>query len=159
MSDLALLVLAVLELLGLAGLFLYARARAKRRAAGEARPARAVRISVALLALAVVVGFPILMVTAIMNPATQADREREALMRSGTPATAVIIDLEETGTVINRRPEMRVYLGIEGASPSSATATWVFSVKDVQTYRVGTKVNVRVDPANRERAAVVGVAD
>lgn len=159
MSDLALIVCGVLEVLGLVGLFVYTRARAKARAAGKARPPRAVRIAVALLGLVVVVGFPLLMITAILSPATEGDRRREALLQSGTPATGVILDIEETGNVINRRPEVRVHVSVEpeGAPRFDAAATWVFSVKDVQTYRVGTRVKVRFDPADHAVVAVVGV--
>jgi len=159
-SDLALMVLGVLEVLGLAGLFVYVRIQAKRRAAGERRPSRAVRISVALLGLLVAVAFPMLMISAIVSPVTRADRERDALVQTGTPATAVITDIEETGNVINRRPEVRVHVTVEppGAPSFASAATWVFSVKDVQTYRVGTRVNVFFNPTDHGAIAVVGVA-
>lgn len=160
MSDTALLVLGALDLLGLAGLFVWLRAQAARRAAGKERPPRSVRIAVALVALVVVVAFPLVMVTSIKNRVDRPARQRAELMRIGTPAVAEITHLEETGTVINRRPEMRVRLTVhpDAAPAFAAEATWPFSVLDVQTYRVGTRVNVTFDPADPGSIAVVGVA-
>lgn len=159
-SDLALVVLGVVEILGLAGLFAYVRVQARRRKSGAPRPTRAVRISVALLGLLVVVAFPLLMISAIVSPITRAEREREALVQSGTPATAVITDLEETGNVLNRRAEVRMHVRVEpdGAPPFASAATWALSVKEVQTYRVGTRVKVFFDPTDHASVAVVGVA-
>lgn len=155
-SDHALVVLGGLEVLGLAGLFVYVRSRAKQ----PTRPPRAVRISVALLGLLVVVGFPLLMIGAIVGPATRAARQRDELVQSGTPATAVITHLEETGNVINRRPEVRVHVTVQpdGALPFDAESTWPFSVTDVQSYEVGTKVRVFFDPNDHASVAVVGAA-
>jgi hypothetical protein len=72
LSDTTLMVAGVLEVLGLAGLFVWARTQARRRAAGKERPPRLVRFE------------------------------------NGTPATAVITGIEETGSVYNRRPEVQV---------------------------------------------------
>lgn len=158
MSDGALLILGLLEVLGLAGLFVYVRAQAKRRAAGGERPPRAVRMLVALLGLVLLVGFPLVMIFA--NPAVRSAGQRDALVGSGTPAVAVITHIEETGDVINRRPEVRVHVSVEppGAPPFDSEATWPFSVTDMQTYRVGTRVKVMFDPADHATVAVVGTA-
>lgn len=158
MARSALWVLAIVEVLGLVGLFAYVRAQARRRATGRPRPPRAVRISVALVGVVVAVGFPLLVITAMHGQATRGERQRDELARSGRPATGVITDVEETGKVVNRRPEVRLHVTVEppGGRPFHATATWVFSVKDVQSYRVGTRVNVYYDPADRRVVAVVG---
>lgn len=159
MSDSALLVMAGLELIGLVGLFAWVRAQAKRRDAGKARPARPVRALVALLGLLVFVGFPALMITSIVNRTNRGERQREHLVQNGTPATGVVTRVEETGTVINHRPEMRVSVRVQpqGAPAFNAQATWVFSVTDVQTYRGGTRVKVFFDPDDRGSVAIVGV--
>jgi hypothetical protein len=160
MSDLAIWVLATLEVVGLAGLFVYIRAQVRRRETGLERPPRAVRISVALLGLAVAVVFPVLMITSIINQGTRGERQRDEIVQSGTPATGVITHVEETGKVVNHRPEVRVYVTVEpaGAASFPSTATWVFSVSDVQSYRVGTRVAVFFKPDDRRAVAVVGVA-
>lgn len=160
MSDPILFALGVLELAGLVGLFVLVRRGAERRAAGKPRAPRLVRIATALLGLWVVLAFPALMIAAIVNPTLQAERRHRNLVESGTPATATITHVQETGTVINRRPEVRVRLTVQpkDAPAFDSQSTWVFSVTDAQTYRVGAKVQVFFDPADRENVAVVGLA-
>jgi hypothetical protein len=160
MSDATFTALIVLDLIGLVGLFVLIRTNAKRRAAGKDRLPRPVRISAALLGLVVVVGFPVLMIMKITNPTFEADRRHEKLVQTGTPATATITDIAETGTVVNRRPQVQVRMTVQPQDGPAfdSQSTWVFSVKDVQTYRVGSKVNVYFDPEDHETVAVVGLA-
>jgi hypothetical protein len=159
MSDAALMALGAFELTGLVALFALVRTGAKRRAAGHARPPRLVRIAIALLVLLVVLVFPVVMIGSIINPTIQADRQHRRLVQTGTRATATITDIEETGTVINHRPQVQVWVLVQprDAPAFTAQSTWVFSVKDTQTYRIGTQVNVFFDPENRGTVAVVGV--
>jgi hypothetical protein len=160
MPDTALMALGALELIGLVALFVLTRRAAARRTAGKGRAPRLVRISTALLGLLVVVGFPVVMILSIINPTIQSERQHQKLVQTGTPATAVINHIEETGTIINKRPEVRVSLTVQppGAAAFYSQSTWVFSVKDVQSYPIGTQVNVFFDPANHGSVAVVGVA-
>lgn len=125
-----------------------------------ARPPKAVRIATALLLLAVVVGFPTLLVMTVVNQTNRAERLREELAETGKPATAKIHHIEETGNVINRQPEVRVYLTVqpEGGKAFDAESTWVFSTQDVQTYEVGTTVRVLYDPEDHAKVAVVGLS-
>lgn len=152
--------LGVLELTGLIGLFVLARRATERRAAGKGRPPKVVRISTALLGLLVVVGFPVVMILSIINPTLQSERQHQKLVQTGIPATATINHIEETGTVINRRPQVRVLMTVQpqDAPAFNSQSTWVFSVRDVQTYQIGTKVNVFFDPEDHETVAVVGIA-
>lgn len=160
MSESALTLLGALELVGLVGLFMLIRREGKRRAAGQPRAPRAQRIAAALLGLVVVVAFPAIMIVSIMNPSLQTDRLHKRLVETGTRATATITDIEETGTVINHRPQVRVELTVEpqGAASFASQSTWVFTVKDSQTYRVGSKVDVYFDPQDHGAVAVVGLA-
>ncbi len=160
MSDAALLVFGVVELAGLLALFAIARRNKRRRSAGLERPARPVRIATALLGLAVVVGVPTLLVLTVRNRTGGAERLREELSKTGKSATATIRHIEETGTVINRQPEVAVWLTVQpdGEEPFDAEIAWVFSTQDVQNYRVGTKVRVLYDPRDHDRVAVVGLA-
>ncbi len=160
MSNTVLMVVGVLELTGLVGLFALVRRAAARRAAGKERPPRWVRISTALLGLSVALAFPLFMIAWIINPAIRTERQHEKLVQTGTPATATITHIEETGTMINKRPEVRVRMTVQpqNAPAFDSQSTWVFSVNDVQSYRVGTKVNVFFNPEDHGTVAVVGVA-
>lgn len=160
MSDTALMALSVLELSGLVGLFALIRREAKLRADGKERPPRLVRISTSLLGLLVALVFPAVMILSIINPTIQTERQHAKLVQTGTAATATITHIEETGTVVNLRPEVKVWMTVQpqGAPAFDSQSTWVFSVQDVQTYRVDTKVKVFFDPEHHGTVAVVGVA-
>ena len=161
MSDTRLLVLAVLELAGLIGLFAFARRTQRRKAAGEPRDPRGVRIAVAALGLVVVVGFPAVMIATIVGTAQSGEREQARLRERGVPATATITDVRETGKIVNRQPEIEVRVDVHPSEgPGFASrATWVFTTRDVQTYRVGAEVQVRYEPGHPEAVAIVGLVE
>ncbi len=78
----------------------------------------------------------------------------KAMSRSGAfPACSA-------GVMVNKRPQVRVSLTVEpsGAPTFVSQWTWVFSVSDTQTYKVGAKVKVYFDPADRGHVAVVSLA-
>lgn len=158
MSDTTLIAFGILELVGLVGLFLYIRKEAERREAGRPRRPRAVRIGVALVGLCVLVGGVALPAVAMMNPTIQAERRHDELVQNGMQGSGTITHVQETGTVINYRPEVRVVVTVrpQEGPPFQSQETRVFSVADTQSYRVGTEVNVLYDPADRTTVALVG---
>jgi hypothetical protein len=158
-SNSVLMGLAALEVVGLVGLFAWVRAQTRRREAGKEPPPRLVRIAVALAGLAAAAGLPLVLILSVINPTIQSRREHDRLVKTGTPATAIITGVDETGTVYNERPEVRVSLKVQpdGAPAFRSQETWVFSVRDVQRYRIGTTVKVFFDPKDYDTVAVVGV--
>lgn len=161
MSDSTFMVLGALELVGLVGLFALVKVGAKRKKEGKGRLPRAVRISAALVGLVLIVGFPVLMIMKITNPTREIEARQAELIAKGTEATATITDLKETGTMVNKRPQVRVSLTVEPKDEPAFPSqwTWVFSVKDTQNYKVGAKVKVFYDPADRKTVAVAGLAE
>jgi len=159
MSEDTMMRIVVLEFVGLVGWFVLARRNRARRGAGK-KVSPPVRIATSLLGLFVVIGFPALMIVSIVGRGQQNERLREELAERGTAATATITGVQETGTVINREPEIRVLLNIEpeDGPAFSSQATWAFTVSDIQSYRVGTRVRVLFDPQEPGVVAVVGVA-
>ncbi|NVB42445.1 hypothetical protein G6O69_31770 [Pseudenhygromyxa sp. WMMC2535] len=161
MSDATLLILGGLELAGIVGVFALSRRNKARRAAGQPRPPVPVRVASAVLLLAVVIGFPAVIVLAFINPSLQTERLHERLVEEGVPATATITRVQETGTVVNKQPEVQVSVEVqpEDGPAFASQSTWVFSVSDTQSYSAGTKVKVFYDPEDRRAVAIVGVAD
>lgn len=160
MSTTLLIVLSVLDLAGLVGVWALRKIPAKRRAAGKPPVSRAIGIPLGLLALVILVAFPVLAVQAIKHPVVYIQHKHDRLVQNGTPATAVITHIEETGDFLNERPYVRVSLTVEPEGAPAFSAEWkrAFSVTDIQNYRVGTKVNVFFDPEDPSTATVVGVA-
>jgi hypothetical protein len=160
MPELTLLAGVALFVAGLLVMRALSRATKKRAATGVSKTPRWLRVTIALLALAAVIGGPVLAITTLVGEANRNQELAEELAKTGVSATATILHLEETGTVYNRRPEMEVWLNVKpkGAAPFDARVTWAFSVEDVQNYRPDTKVRVRFDPEDHDRVAVVGLA-
>jgi hypothetical protein len=160
MMMLNMLGLSVLAIAGVLGLRALGRSGARQRR-GEIRGIpRSVRIPLALLALGSAIGAPVLMMQTAAGQAARNQRLGEELARAGVSATATVNHFEGTGTFYNHRPEMNLWLTVrpEGGAAFDAEASWAFSIKDAQDYRVGAKVRVRFDPEDRQRVAVVGLA-
>lgn len=130
------------------------KVREQRRAAGEVVPEPNRALGAVILAV-IVFAFAV-----VLGPGMLAEARHDELVETGTPATAKIVAVEETGNVYNRRPEVALTLEVqpEGGTPFQSQAEWIFSVMDIQTYRVGETVDVFFDPADTEVVAVVGVA-
>ncbi len=160
-SNTSLLTAAALEVAGLIAIFFIRRRNIARREAGEPRPPVPARIATALLLLAVVVGAPLVIGGAIYGKVYRSEILAEELREIGAPGTATITAIGETGTVINREPEVRVDLAVEPeeGGPFQSHATWVFSVTDTQRYREGTRVRVLYDPDDHTRVTVTGLAE
>jgi hypothetical protein len=126
--------------------------RAKRRAAGEEVPKANPLLAVAILVV-ILFAFGV-----VLGPGILAEQRDEELRETGTPATAEVLAVEETGNVYNRRPEVAVTVRVEpeGGDAFESQSTWIFSVSDIQAYRPGTTVDVFFDPADHETVAIVG---
>jgi hypothetical protein len=160
MTEFTILAGCAMFVLGLLTLRALNRAAKKRHATGRSILPRWLRILVALLALAAVIAGPVVMIKAVIYKANKNQRLAEELAKSGTSAVATILDLAETGTYYNERPEMQVLLNVkpDGAPSFAATVEMVFLVQDVQRYGVGADVRVLFDPKDHDRVAIVGLA-
>jgi len=154
------LVVGFTFLLGVMAPFLAVWAIARRRKAAGKEVPRPLRIAVKLLGILFVLGAPLTIVAMGIGPTIQGERRHDELVKTGKRATATINAIQETGTVINRRPEVRVWMTVtpEGVRPFQSQETWAFSVSDIQSYKTGTTVNVFFDPADHGSVAIVGVA-
>ena len=154
MSTTALIVIAVVWLSGaVVSLVMVRRIKQRRRDAGEEVPKSNPGLALAIVAIiALALGFA-------FGPGLLAEKRHEELMATGTKTIATITAVEETGNVFNGSPEVRVRVKVETPEGGSfdSQETWVFSIFDVQTYRVGTKVDAFFDPADTESVAIVGV--
>jgi hypothetical protein len=86
----------------------------------------------------------------------RAWRERQ-ILRDGTAAEAVIIDLRDTGSRVNRDPVLVIVLEVRRPDGSSyrAEVTRIVGLQDVDLFARGRVVPVKFDPARPERVAIV----
>lgn len=87
----------------------------------------------------------------------QQSADHNQLMATGAPASARVLSLEGTGTLINNAPQ--VVLGLEvhpssGGSPFMARCTSIVSQLKIPQVQPGCMVPVRFDPMNPQRIAL-----
>jgi hypothetical protein len=86
----------------------------------------------------------------------QQSQESAALLRTGTAATATILDVATTGTEMNHDPQVRLTLQVKpaGQPPFTAVTHRFVSIVEIPRVQPGCEVAVRFDPANPARVAI-----
>lgn len=81
------------------------------------------------------------------------------ILREGDPATAVIMDIGTTGVLINEQPQVRLSLEVypEKGSTYQTELKMVISPVYLPQFQPGAKLNIKVDPKNKDRVAVESV--
>jgi hypothetical protein len=102
--------------------------------------------------LLMVVGVP----AAIWGPGYVRYRQELRVLADGTPATAIVLGLEDTGNRFNDTPEIIVRLRVtaEGRPPWDASVRRILSIAEAGYFATGRQIPVRYDPARPERIAI-----
>jgi hypothetical protein len=86
--------------------------------------------------------------------------ERRKLLESGEPAEATILAVTDTGVTVNQiYPVVKVLLEVrpQGRQPYQVETKMILNRMDIPQIQPGKVVQVRFDPRNPEKVAVVGV--
>jgi hypothetical protein len=89
--------------------------------------------------------------------AMQADMQaQQMLLTTGTPGTATIKNLQDTGTLVNFNPQVILDLEVtvEGKDPYTTQLTTSVPQMQIPMIQPGNKVGVRVDPADPSSLAI-----
>jgi len=80
----------------------------------------------------------------------------EALLTTGTPGTATITGLTQTGMYVNENPQIRMQLlvSLPGQTPYATQHTEIVPLMLLGRLNSGAPLQVRVDPMNLNRVAV-----
>jgi hypothetical protein len=80
----------------------------------------------------------------------------DALLTTGTPGTATITGLTQTGMYVNENPQIRMQLlvSLPGQTPYATQHTEIVPLMLLGRLNSGAPLNVRVDPMNLNRVAV-----
>jgi hypothetical protein len=80
----------------------------------------------------------------------------DALLQTGTPGTATITGLTQTGMYVNENPQIRMQLlvSLPGQTPYAAQHTEIVPLMLLARLNSGAPLQVRVDPMNLNRIAV-----
>ncbi|HEY4253309.1 MAG TPA: DUF3592 domain-containing protein [Roseomonas sp.] len=92
---------------------------------------------------------------AVWGPGYLRHREATRLRAEGTPATAVIQSLDDTGNRFNDLSEIEVRLQVtaEGRTPWPASIRVIMGVPETLYFTPGRQIPVRFDPAKPDRVA------
>lgn len=93
----------------------------------------------------------------LMTQLAQGAADRNALLASGAPGQARVLNLQGTGTLVNHDPQVLLDLEVHpatGAAPFRARCTAIVSQLQIPRVQPGCAVPVRFDPANLQRVAL-----
>jgi len=78
------------------------------------------------------------------------------LLQTGTPAPAVIMDIQDTGWRVNDQPQAKVTLQVTPTDrpPFQAVITQTFDVFDLSSLAPGAPAQVRFDPTNPSKIVI-----
>jgi len=93
---------------------------------------------------------------AVFGPGWLRHRQEERVRATGLPATARVLQLQDTGNRFNDTPEIVIRLEVhaDGRAPWQASLTRILSVADFQAFAPGRELPVRFDPARPDRVAL-----
>jgi hypothetical protein len=114
-----------------------------------------VMVVVAVIALAVI-GFLVFGSGGFQSTIRVTGQDRQ-LLAQGIPASARILGVEDTYTRVSANPLVRFRLEVQpkNGQPYETTSEAIVSVVNLPRFQPGTSVEVRVDPEDRTRVAVV----
>ncbi len=110
------------------------------------------------LKLKLVIGLAIVGLLAIVaGPKLVRELREDAVLAKGTSASAVIVELSETGNLYNETPELRIVLEVQPASgePWRAEVREFVAAHATAKIQPGTVVQVKYDPEHPSRVAIV----
>lgn len=85
------------------------------------------------------------------------EKQQHLLLQNGAPAVARIQDIRPTGNYWNDQPEVRISLDVDDGAGETFQAEFVTFMSPVYLprYQPGVTVQVRYDPHDRRRVALV----
>ncbi len=86
-------------------------------------------------------------------------RMTRQVMQTGVDATATIVQTRDTGVRINNNPQVGLLLQVQppGGVPFQAEVTKTVSIVQLPMFQPGAQVQVKYDPSDTSRVAVIGV--
>ena len=87
------------------------------------------------------------------------EMQRKQLVAEGADARATVVSLRQTGKFINDNPEVALGLSVQPEAGEAFEVEVVQTIAQVElaSYHVGAEVEVKYDPADHARVAIMGV--
>lgn len=84
-------------------------------------------------------------------------QERQRLLSTGIPAMGRVLQLADTGMLVNNNPQVRIMVEVQmpGRPPYQAETTMIVSMLAIPRVQPGAMVNLRVDQMNPQNVAIL----
>ncbi|MBI3200473.1 MAG: hypothetical protein IT377_21645 [Polyangiaceae bacterium] len=84
-------------------------------------------------------------------------QERSRILTTGIPATGRVLQLMDTGMLVNNQPQVRIIVEVQmpGRPPYQADTTMILSMLAVPRVQPGCMVHMKVDPMNPANVALM----
>ena len=91
-----------------------------------------------------------------LRPLLQNMNQRSQILRTGVPASAIIVSLADTGMLVNYQPQVRIGLQVNPANgiPYQTEVTMVVSQLLIPRVQPGMTVPVMIDPKDPSKVAL-----
>lgn len=91
-----------------------------------------------------------------LRPLLQNSQKRAAILQNGIPATALIVQLSETGMLVNNQPQVKIVLQVNppNGAPYQTDLVMIVSYLQIPRIQPGLVVPVKIDPANPANVAL-----
>jgi hypothetical protein len=81
--------------------------------------------------------------------------QMQALMQNGLDGTAEVVSIADTGAMVNYNPVVLLQLKVTPASGAAFDTTGQTMVSKIAVPRVGDKIKIKFDPADKTKFVVV----
>jgi hypothetical protein len=91
-----------------------------------------------------------------VRPLMQNMQQQNRILQSGVLATATVLQLAETGMMVNYQPQVRILLQVNppNGAPYQAEVTRVISHVQIPRVQPGAVVPVKIDPGDPTKVAL-----
>ncbi|MBW2528417.1 MAG: hypothetical protein JRI23_29850 [Deltaproteobacteria bacterium] len=104
-----------------------------------------------------ITGFTLFFVFKMLKGLHSAAKQEQQLLASGAPAQGQIVAVQQTGTYVNHQPQVQIVVMVTppGGQPYQAQLLKILSMIEIPQYQPGAQVQIRYDPTNPSRIAIV----
>lgn len=110
-----------------------------------------------LTALAIILLVVCFVLSKTLAPLLRVARRNRRLLRDGTEADAVLLNVEQTGLYVNKQPQVKLQLQVHPLIGRNfvSEAREVISLIDLGRLRIGSSLKVKYNPANTKEITVL----
>ena len=95
----------------------------------------------------------------VIGPLMKGQQDRQRILMTGIPAQAQVMNLMQTGMLVNNNPQCQVVLGVhpQGGQPYQTTVTMILPMVAIPPVQPGAWVPVKIEPTNPMKVAIDGL--